>query len=107
MLTVFCHCPNIHPCRNDTALTDRGTEMKLADHQAIYVRSMGKALRVTAMFTDVAEANQYMEKNLDDGVIAEYGGVIFLANVYDTGVKIEGEMKLEKRHPVRHVNYQR
>lgn len=61
--------------------------MKLQDHQTIYVRSMGKDLRVTAVFTNDDDANTYMEKNRDEGVIAVYGDVVFLANVYDHGTK--------------------
>lgn len=52
------------------------------------VRSMGKALRITALFKSDAEANAYMERNKDEGVIAEIDGVIFLANLHDKGEKI-------------------
>lgn len=61
---------------------------RLAKQHTVYVRSMGKALRITAMFTSVDEANAYMENNTDEGVIAEIQGVIFLANLHDQGVKI-------------------
>lgn len=67
---------------------ERQTMARIEKHQTIYVRSMGKALRVTAMFTNDAEANSYMEKNPDEGVIAEIQGVIFLANAHDYGAKI-------------------
>jgi len=63
-------------------------KIKLKEHQAIYVRSMGKALRVTALFTSDSEANQFMKKNPDHGVIAEYSGIIFVANIYDNGINI-------------------
>ena len=62
--------------------------MKLKDAEIIYVRSMGKALRVTAIFTNDAEANAYMAANRDEGVVAEFGTLILLANVYDKGEKI-------------------
>lgn len=63
--------------------------MKLSDTQTLYVRSMGKALRVTAIFTNVREANQYMETR-DEGVVAEFGPYILLAGLYDKGEKIGG-----------------
>ena len=50
----------------------------------IYVRSMGKLLRVTAMFTDTDKANAYMA-GADEGVVACFGPYILLANLYDKG----------------------
>jgi hypothetical protein len=65
--------------------------VRLNDQQTIYVRSMGKALRVTAMFTDEAEANRYMERNADEGVVAVFGPYVLLANLFDKGVRIPRE----------------
>ena len=62
--------------------------MKLSDTQIMYVRSMGKALRVTAVFTSDDEANAYMHKNKNEGVIACFGNLVLLANIYDKGVTI-------------------
>ena len=62
--------------------------MKLKDYQIIYVRSMGKLLKVTALFTDNSECNKYLESHKDEGVIAEYGNTIFVANCYDHGLKV-------------------
>ena len=59
--------------------------MKLPDHQHLYVRSMGKSLRVTAMFKDDDDANRYMARNRDEGVVAVMAGVVLLANLYDKG----------------------
>ena len=50
---------------------------------------MGKLLLTTAIFTDRDEANKYMNNNKDEGVIAVYGNLIFLANLYDHGVNYE------------------
>jgi hypothetical protein len=61
---------------------------KLKPEHVIYVRSMGKALRITAMFTNVADANAYLERHKDEGVIAEIQGIVFIANLHDKGVKI-------------------
>lgn len=63
--------------------------MKLPEHQSLYIRSMGKALRVTAICTSESDANLHMERNINDAVVAEIAPFIFMANKYDAGVKIE------------------
>lgn len=73
--------------------------MKLNDVQTLYVRSMGKALKVTAIFTDVDKCNEYMESSAgkDCGVVAEFKPhgsdrdqttFILCAKMYDKGVTI-------------------
>lgn len=62
--------------------------MKLRKEQILYVHSMRKALRVTAIFESDEETNDYLQKHKDEGVIAEFGKYIFIANLYDSGVKI-------------------
>lgn len=66
--------------------------MKLNSEQRLYVRSMRKALSVTAIFTDDAAANAFMEKNRDDAVVAVFGNFIFLAKVWDKGETIQGDV---------------
>ena len=61
---------------------------KLLEHQQMYVRSMGKLLLVTALFTDDDAANRWMERNPDHGVIAVYGDVVFLAHLHDKGLEV-------------------
>lgn len=61
--------------------------MKLNPEQTLYIRSMGKALQVTAIFTDISAANRHMERS-NDAVVAEFGKLIFLADVGDKGIKI-------------------
>lgn len=61
---------------------------KLNDCHTLYIRSMGKALQVTAMFSDAEKANAYMETHRDEGAVAEFDGIIYLANLYDKGVNI-------------------
>lgn len=56
-----------------------------ADEQ-LHVFSMGKKLRITAIFTTDKSANEHMEKT-DDAVVACCGPFIFLANKYDHGLK--------------------
>jgi len=62
--------------------------MKLTDNQTIYVRSMNKALKVVAICSTDDEANDFCEKNVDTGVIAVFGELVFIANLYDRGVQI-------------------
>lgn len=63
--------------------------MKFNDKQTLYVRSMGKALRVTAIFTDDDEANRHMARSdNDDAVVAVFGPYILLADKYDHGTPI-------------------
>lgn len=63
--------------------------MKLKDDtEFLYVRSMGKLLRVTAVFTSDQEANSFMAKNNSQGIVACFGPYILLANVYDTGLQV-------------------
>lgn len=62
--------------------------MRLNDKQFLFVRSMGKALRVTALFTSVDEANEYSKRHSDEGVVAEFGSYILIANLYDQGTAI-------------------
>lgn len=65
---------------------------KLTDTEKLYIRSMGKALRVTAIFATDDEANEFMARpGNDDAVVGVFGGLVMLANKYDRGVKIEGE----------------
>lgn len=60
--------------------------MKLKDEQRLYVRSMGKLLRVTAIFQDDATANDWLERNSDDAVVAVFGHYVLTAKKYDKGV---------------------
>ena len=53
----------------------------------IYIGSMGKALRVTAVFADDDSANRHMEKTSnEDAVVAVFGNLVILADVHDNGV---------------------
>lgn len=63
--------------------------MKLKETEILYVRTMGKAIRVTAVFDNDEDANKYMEKNRDEGLVAEFGELRLIANLYDKGVRIE------------------
>ena len=60
-----------------------GTKMQ------IYIRSMGKLLAVTALVNSDDAANQYCETHKDEGVIAQGGGLVFIANLYDHGARAE------------------
>lgn len=59
--------------------------MRLKPEQILYVQTMGKQLRVTALFASDDEANDYMERHRDEGVVACFGPFVILANLYDKG----------------------
>jgi hypothetical protein len=61
---------------------------KLKPEETLYVRSMGKALRVLAVFDNDAAANAYMEKHDEAAVVACFGPLILLADKHDHGTKI-------------------
>lgn len=62
--------------------------MKLSGEHILYLRSMGKLFRVTAIFTSDAEANAYMEKHREEGLIAEFKPYLYIANLHDQGLKV-------------------
>ena len=49
----------------------------------LYVRSMGKAFEVTGLFTSDDEANDWMSRHSDHGVIACAGNLVIVASLYD------------------------
>jgi hypothetical protein len=55
--------------------------------ERLLIRSMGKSLQITAIFTDTDEANVHIaNNNNNDAVIAFFDPFIFLADKYDKGV---------------------
>jgi hypothetical protein len=69
--------------------------MKLNNEQNIYLKSMGKALRITGIFENIDDCNNHCAKS-NDGVIAEFGKYIFTADIYDKGLPIVDKIKKEK-----------
>ncbi len=61
--------------------------MKLNEEQNLYLKSMGKALRITGIFESIDDCNNHCSK-CNDGVIAEFGKYIFTADIYDKGLPI-------------------
>jgi hypothetical protein len=57
----------------------------------LYIRSMGKLLRVTAIFDTVQAANLHMQRHREQAVVAEIGTVILLADVHDRGLALPQE----------------
>ena len=55
------------------------------DTESFYIRSMGKLLQVTAIFTSDDDANAYMERNDSAAVVANCGPFVFIANKWDKG----------------------
>ncbi len=67
---------------------------KLKDpEEMLYVRSMGKLLRVTAIASTIEAANNYMENHRDEGLVAEFGCFCLMANLYDPGTKIDRSLR--------------
>ena len=62
--------------------------MRVPAEIVMYVRSMSKALRITAIFETKDEANAHMSRHKDQGVVARFGKYILLANLYDSGAEI-------------------
>jgi hypothetical protein len=60
--------------------------MRLKDEQLFYIHSMGKRIRITAIFHDVNDTNAYLTSHKDEGVIAEFKPYVFVANLYDSGI---------------------
>lgn len=73
---------------------------RLTDTESLYVRSMGKALRVTAIATSDAEANAHMSTHRDDACIAVFGSFVLMAHRYDHGIVIPREAE-ERSDPRR------
>ena len=61
--------------------------MKLNENQCMYLRSMGKAVKITGIFTDEEATNKFCE-HTNNGVIAQFGKYIFTADLGDNGVSI-------------------
>ncbi len=55
--------------------------------EKLYIFSMGKKLRITAIATTVKEATIEMAKT-DDVAVAEFEPFIFLAHTYDSGTAL-------------------
>jgi len=55
--------------------------------QRIYIKSAvdGKMIAITAIFTRVHRANEYLEIHPEEGVIYEFGGLVFVADNNDLG----------------------
>jgi hypothetical protein len=66
--------------------------MRLKQEQSLYVRSMGKLLRVTAIFQTDDEANAHMARgDNNDAVVAVFGPLVLLADMYDKGIAVAAE----------------
>ena len=63
--------------------------MKLKPEQKLYVRSMGKMLRVTAIYDNDDDANAHIDRSdNDDGVVAVFRPFVLLANLHDKGIEV-------------------
>lgn len=53
--------------------------------ELVYIFSMGKRLKLTAIATSDDAANRHMAKNPKDAVVACFGPLVLMANRYDQG----------------------
>lgn len=66
---------------------------KLKKHQRLFVASMGKFLRVTAIFPSDDDANKYTESHRDEGVVACFGSIVLVASLHDHGTEFKEAAK--------------
>lgn len=59
--------------------------VKMKPDDVLYIHSMGKRLRITAIFHSDADAIAYLKRHSDEGVIAAFDPYVFIANIYDHG----------------------
>ena len=60
------------------------------DGAALYVRSMGKSLKVTAIFDNDDDANKHISRaDNNDAVVCVAGNLVILADVYDKGERTQ------------------
>ena len=59
------------------------------ENEHLWLYSMGKRFRITAIFTEIEQANDYMATHPDAACIAEFKPFVFLANKYG-GEKSKG-----------------
>tara|TARA_R110000772_G_scaffold262220_1_gene381192 strand:+ start:398 stop:709 length:312 start_codon:yes stop_codon:yes gene_type:complete len=72
----------------------RGNLLKTCDpHKTNHIsqfilKSMGKWLKVTGIFTSDEDANKWLENNKDNGVIACFDNIVITAHMYDKGQNV-------------------
>jgi hypothetical protein len=54
-------------------------DIKLEHGMTFCVKALGKTFKLTAVFTSVDETNAYLETHRDEGMVAEVGEFIFVA----------------------------
>lgn len=59
--------------------------IKPKSDEQIYIHSMGKRLKLTAVALTDDAANEHCGKT-DDAVVACFGSLVLLANKYDNGI---------------------
>lgn len=62
--------------------------MILSPDQPLFIHTFGRAVRVTAIFTDPDSANRFMDQNQSHGVLAEYAPFVLLAELSDLGMPL-------------------
>jgi hypothetical protein len=60
---------------------------KLKDTQHVYVKTMGKFLKITGIFPDDDSTNAWLKNNPGHGVVASFGDIAVVAWLHDMGEK--------------------
>jgi len=61
---------------------------QMTETETLYVRSMGKALRLLAIADNDDDANRYMSRNDRAAVVACFGPLVLMADKHDNGTTI-------------------
>lgn len=64
---------------------------------ALYAKSMGKYFQVMGLFLNDEDANAFTERNKDTGVIACYGNIIVVADLYESKPVLTYDTNITKR----------
>ena len=76
-----------HDCVERKRASGKGNQL---GYEILYIRSMGKALKVTGVFLNDEDANRFCDEQSEKhGVVACPGFLILTAKMHDHGTKIE------------------
>jgi len=62
--------------------------MFLEQDQPLFIHTFGRAIRITAVFLTADDTNHYLDSNPEQGILACYDPLIFVARNNDLGFKI-------------------
>lgn len=78
-IAVLADCNNVHTPK-------QAIQPPPSSHRnGLHLRTMGKWVRITMLFTSDAKANAYLERHPEEGVIAVQDGVVLIAAINEPG----------------------